>query len=172
MLVLLSYPLSLNPRGSNFFLLYGLKVLVDANSLLGTFFYGKCPCCDGVIPVPSGIAEVYCCYCGAKFRSSAAVALYGVKGKTAFSSGEKTALKPNIAKPALQNDVPDPSSLPHMMTVREFAKATGISEYSVRRLLKQGTIPAVYAGTKALINYTKAVSLLDSLNLKHADTKS
>ena len=42
MLVLLSYPLSLNPRGSNFFLLYGLKVLVDANLLFGTFFYGKC----------------------------------------------------------------------------------------------------------------------------------
>ena len=41
-MVLLSYPLALNPRGRNFFLLYGLKVLVDANLLLGTFFYGKC----------------------------------------------------------------------------------------------------------------------------------
>ena len=139
------------------------------NSSSSTFFFGRCPCCDGIIPVPSGSAEAFCCYCGSRFRSSAAVTLYGVKGKTTFSSSDRAVLKPSAAKPVIQNEGPDPSSLPHMMTVREFAKATGISEYSVRRLLKQGTIPAVYVGTKALINYKKAVSILDSQNLRVAD---
>ena len=139
------------------------------NSSSSTFFYGKCPCCDEIIPVPSGIAEVFCCYCGSRFHSSAAVILYGVKGKTAFSSSDRAVLKPSTAKPVIQNEGPDPSSLPHMMTVREFAKTTGISEYSVRRFLKQGTIPAVYVGTKALINYTKAISILASQNTKDSD---
>ena len=55
------------------------------------------------------------------------------------------------------------NSLPKMMTVREIA-ATGIlPENAIRTLLKQGKIPAIYSGKKALINFDLLCAMLQSL---------
>lgn len=59
----------------------------------------------------------------------------------------------------------DNNRLPKMMTVRQVA-ATGIlPETAIRRLLKQGKIPAVYSGTKAFINFDKLCEMLNNLDV-------
>ena len=47
------------------------------------------------------------------------------------------------------------------MTIREIAKETGISEYGIRRMVKEGKIPSVNVGSKFLINYSKVCELLN-----------
>ena len=37
-----------------------------------------------------------------------------------------------------------------------------VSEYSLRRWIKQGTLPAVYTGSKALISYDRVIALLNA----------
>lgn len=55
--------------------------------------------------------------------------------------------------------------IPKMMTVRQVA-ATGIlPETAIRRLLKQGKIPAVYSGTKAFINFNQLCDMLSNLEV-------
>ena len=55
--------------------------------------------------------------------------------------------------------------IPKMMTVRQVA-ATGIlPETAIRRLLKQGKIPAVYSGTKAFINFDQLCDMLSNLEV-------
>ena len=44
---------------------------------------------------------------------------------------------------------------PTMMTIREIAKTGLLSEHALRLLLKEGKLPAIYVGNKALINYDK-----------------
>ena len=52
---------------------------------------------------------------------------------------------------------------PRMMTVREVA-ATGIlPENAIRVMLKEGRIPAIYIGRKALINYDALCDQLEEL---------
>lgn len=47
-----------------------------------------------------------------------------------------------------------------MMTIRQ-AAATGIlPEAALRRLVKDGTIPAIYSGTKAFINFDRLCEML------------
>ena len=46
------------------------------------------------------------------------------------------------------------------LSIRQMSKATGISEYLIRRLVKQGKLPAFYSGNKALLNYTKVCEIL------------
>lgn len=50
--------------------------------------------------------------------------------------------------------------MPHMMTIRQVADTGVMSESTLRILLKQKRIPAVYIGNKALINYDKLIEFL------------
>lgn len=53
------------------------------------------------------------------------------------------------------------SPLPKMRTIAEASRETGISQHALRAWVKSGQVPAVYAGSKALINLDR---LLDFLN--------
>lgn len=42
---------------------------------------------------------------------------------------------------------------PQMLTVRETARTGILPEHAIRLMLKQGKIPAIFVGKKALINF-------------------
>ncbi len=52
---------------------------------------------------------------------------------------------------------------PTMLSIRQVAKTGILPEHAIRLLLKEGKLPAIYVGKKALINYEKLVHLLSSL---------
>ena len=53
--------------------------------------------------------------------------------------------------------------IPKMMTIRQ-AAATGIlPEAALRRMVKDGTIPAIYSGTKAFINFDRLCEMLSQI---------
>lgn len=53
--------------------------------------------------------------------------------------------------------------IPRMMTIRQVA-ATGIlPEAALRRMVKDHTIPAIYSGTKAFINFDTLCTMLAQL---------
>ena len=53
--------------------------------------------------------------------------------------------------------------IPTMMTIRQ-AAATGIlPEAALRRMVKDGTIPAIYSGTKAFINFDRLCEMLSQI---------
>ena len=54
-------------------------------------------------------------------------------------------------------------SKPRMMTVREIAREGILTEHALRLMLKAGRLPAIYIGTKALINYDRLVEQLANL---------
>lgn len=45
------------------------------------------------------------------------------------------------------------NDIPEMMTIRQIAKTGLLPENALRVMLKQGKLPAVYSGRKALINF-------------------
>ncbi|WP_294475109.1 helix-turn-helix domain-containing protein [uncultured Ruminococcus sp.] len=51
--------------------------------------------------------------------------------------------------------------LPRMRTIKEAAAETGVPVYALRRWVKSGEVPAVYAGKKALINLDHLVDFLN-----------
>ena len=53
---------------------------------------------------------------------------------------------------------------PKMMTIREIAKTGLLSEHALRLLLKEGKLPAIYIGNKALVNYDKLRTELQNLD--------
>lgn len=55
------------------------------------------------------------------------------------------------------------NNLPNMMTIREIAKTGILSEHALRIMLRQGKLPCVMVGTKALVNFDKLVEQLNSL---------
>ncbi len=55
-------------------------------------------------------------------------------------------------------------TIPKMMTVREVARTGVLPENAIRTMLKNKTIPAVYAGNKALINFDRLCDYLNSLS--------
>jgi hypothetical protein len=57
---------------------------------------------------------------------------------------------------------------PNMMSIREVAKTGLLSEHALRVMLKEGKLPAIYIGKKALINYDQLCEELSRLN---TDTK-
>ena len=60
-------------------------------------------------------------------------------------------------------EVESMNKIPQMMTVRQMA-ATGIlPENAIRSLLKQGKLPAIYSGKKALINFELVCEMLQGL---------
>ena len=56
------------------------------------------------------------------------------------------------------------SLIPHMVTISEAAKATGVSAYTVRRLVKQNEIVYVKSGAKYLVNLDRFVDFLNGQN--------
>ena len=53
--------------------------------------------------------------------------------------------------------------IPTMMTIRQ-AAATGIlPESALRRMVKNGTIPAIFSGTKAFINFDRLCEMLSQV---------
>lgn len=46
-------------------------------------------------------------------------------------------------------------------SVRGAAKRGPLSEYCLRLMLKQGTLPGVYSGRKFLVNYEKLIEQLN-----------
>ena len=127
------------------------------------FFFGYCPCCETVIPVPSGTKDTYCCYCGSRFRSAASIRLHGLRETEMVLGSAKADYRPPASEGQNTKKEKAEYAAPMMMTVRQLSKATGISEYALRRLLKQGKLPVFYAGSKALINYAKVLEILDTL---------
>lgn len=55
-------------------------------------------------------------------------------------------------------------SIPTMMTIREVARTGVISEYALRALVKQGSVPCVKIGSKALINFELFCNMLNNPN--------
>jgi len=53
--------------------------------------------------------------------------------------------------------------MPNMMTIREIAKTGLLPENALRCLLKEGKLPVVYIGKKALINYSLLCEQLNRL---------
>ncbi len=118
------------------------------------FSHAKCPCCGKQIMIPKDLTDVYCPYCGRQFLADAAVQY----AASAFLHGR--ASHPIINVSSEQNTAEHP--MPHMMTVRQIAETGVLSEAAIRQLLKQKRIPAVYIGSKALINYDKLLEFLGS----------
>ncbi|TCL44459.1 hypothetical protein [Harryflintia acetispora] len=52
---------------------------------------------------------------------------------------------------------------PKMMTIKQIAATGLLPEHALRLLCKQGKLPAIYAGNKALVNYDLLVKQLNSL---------
>ena len=52
---------------------------------------------------------------------------------------------------------------PRMMTIRDIASTGLLSEHALRLMLKEGKLPAIYIGKKALINYNRLCEELQSL---------
>ena len=52
---------------------------------------------------------------------------------------------------------------PRIMTIREIASTGPLSEHALRLMLKEGKLPAIYIGKKALINYDRLCEELQSL---------
>ena len=48
-----------------------------------------------------------------------------------------------------------------MRTIREIAKTGLLSEYTLRKMEKEGSLPCVYVGKKCLVNLDR---LIDELN--------
>lgn len=59
----------------------------------------------------------------------------------------------------MQTEIKNP--LPRMRTIAEAAKETGIPQHALRGWVKNKQIPAVYAGTKALINLDRLIEFLN-----------
>lgn len=53
------------------------------------------------------------------------------------------------------------SLVPNMVTVKELARLTHISEYAIRRLCATKQITYIKAGTKFLINYDRFIDYLN-----------
>lgn len=48
-----------------------------------------------------------------------------------------------------------------LLSIREVAKRTDFSEYTLRQLSREGRLPQIKLKSKVLINYTKLLEMLD-----------
>lgn len=55
------------------------------------------------------------------------------------------------------------TNIPRMMTVREIAATGVLTETAIRRLLREGKLPAIYSGKKAFINFDLMCEMLANL---------
>ncbi|MBQ9541945.1 helix-turn-helix domain-containing protein [Ruminococcus sp.] len=59
------------------------------------------------------------------------------------------------------NDIIITRPVPKMRTIKEAAAEAGVPVYALRRWVKSGEVPAVYAGKKALINLDHLIDFLN-----------
>ncbi len=52
---------------------------------------------------------------------------------------------------------------PTMLTIREIARTGLLSEHALRLLLKDGKLPVIYVGKKALVNFDRLCDQLAAL---------
>lgn len=52
---------------------------------------------------------------------------------------------------------------PNFMSIRAVAKTGLLSEYTLRRMIRENRIPCIFSGRKCLINYSLLVEQLNSL---------
>lgn len=55
------------------------------------------------------------------------------------------------------------SKPPKMLTIRQVAATGVLPEHTLRKMAKQGELPALVVGNKVLINYDRLVERLQSL---------
>lgn len=58
-----------------------------------------------------------------------------------------------------------PDKQPTMMTIREVARTGILSEHALRLMDRDGKLPVLYIGRKALINYDSLCEVLQGLKL-------
>lgn len=58
------------------------------------------------------------------------------------------------------NTISVEKTTPRMRCIKAAAQELNISEYALRRWVKQGLVPAVYSGKKALVNIDKVIAFL------------
>lgn len=119
---------------------------------INRFILAKCPCCAEKIMIAKDMERAFCSFCGKEFLTEAAVTYSTAKSLSAY--------RPNIQVTSSLEQSEHP--MPHMMTIREVAETGVLSESFLRRLLKQNRLPAVYIGSKALINYDRLLEFLNS----------
>ena len=56
---------------------------------------------------------------------------------------------------------PQDEHAPRMVTIKELSELTGLSQYCIRGLCKQGNIKYLKSGTKTLINYQRFLEYMD-----------
>ena len=93
-------------------------------------------------------------------EAKSAVALYGYQETVKLSEckpvPEKEPDKPKLLEPP-QID----TSIPRMMSITGIANETGLSKFSVTKMVREGKIPYVKVGVKTLINYSKVCDLIN-----------
>lgn len=52
---------------------------------------------------------------------------------------------------------------PNMLTIRQIAATGLLPEHTLRLMYKQGLLPCITVGNKALVNYDKLVEMLQNL---------
>lgn len=57
--------------------------------------------------------------------------------------------------------IPTDQNAPHMVTIKELAEKTAISESHIRKLCKTDKIPYIRTGVKYLINYNRFIDYLN-----------
>lgn len=67
---------------------------------------------------------------------------------------------------------PATQKIPRMLTIKQVAREFGLAENFVRSLAKSGTIVAVRAGTKYLINADRLIEFLNSNTLGAAEDET
>ena len=55
------------------------------------------------------------------------------------------------------------SNIPRFYTIREVARTGILSEYCLRLMEKQGTLPCIYSGKKCLVNFDRLVEQLNAV---------
>ena len=128
--------------------------MYDEREIRNSFSPAKCPCCGKDIMIPKEPDEVFCSFCGKQFLSEAGrqyAAAMVLHGKT---KQPKIQVSTDRTSPAYP--------MPHMMTIRQVADTGVMPESTLRVLLKQKRLPAIYVGNKALINYDKLLEFLSA----------
>lgn len=55
----------------------------------------------------------------------------------------------------------DQQKIPTLKTIREIADEGWITEYQLRRMLVQGTLPCVFYGKKAMVKYEQLLEMVN-----------
>lgn len=57
-----------------------------------------------------------------------------------------------------------------MLTIRQIARTGLLSEYALRKLLRENKLPVIYIGNRTLINYTKLCEQLNADSGERGDS--